>query len=222
MPENRTSQTVEFDAAQNPVVYMNAPVDAVESDEDQQYRASAYSLLAALLRKSPDESLLSRLGLFSASNEDENDDLILAMSMLALSASNHRLDEIEDEYHQLFIGLGRGEVVPFASWYLTGFLMEQPLSDLRDDLKRLGFERSENVTEPEDHIAALCEVMSVMISDRASLETQVAFFNQHMSPWLDRFFSDLVQAESAVFYQSVARFGTAFIEFESEYFTMQN
>ncbi|MFT5505503.1 MAG: TorA maturation chaperone TorD [Gammaproteobacteria bacterium] len=222
MPENRISIPVSFDASHNTVVHMSPPVDAIETDEDQQYRASAYSLLAALLRKNPDESLLSRLGLFSASNEDENDDLILAMSMLALSASSHRLDEIEDEYHQLFVGLGRGEVVPFGSWYLTGFLMEQPLSDLRDDLQQLGFERSENVREPEDHIAALCEVMSVMISDRASLETQLTFFNQHMSPWFGRFFNDLVQSESAVFYQSVARFGTAFIEFESEYFTMQN
>ena len=73
----------------------------------------------------------------------EGDDLLLAMSSLALSADLHTPDSIDDEFHELFIGLGKGEVVPYGSLYLTGFLMEKPLSDLRDDLARLGYERND-------------------------------------------------------------------------------
>ena len=191
-------------------------------DSEQLYRASAYSLLAAMLRAFPDQILLDHLSELSPGGTDDSDELLLAMSTLALSARNHTVEELEDEYHQLFIGIGKGEVVPYASWYLTGFLMEQPLSDLRDDLKLLGFERSDDISEPEDHIAALCEVLSVMISDRASLDVQRKFFDSHMKPWLQRFFDDLGDARSAVFYQSVARFGAAYFDLEKTYFSMQS
>jgi TorA maturation chaperone TorD len=191
-------------------------------DQEQLYRASAYSLLAALLRSAPDQELLQHLSNLNPNSDDDHDELLLAMSTLALSARSHRIDELQDEYHDLFIGLGKGQVVPYASWYLTGFLMEQPLSDLRDDLKQLGFERSGETSEPEDHAAALCEVISVMISDNASLEQQQRFFAAHMQPWLRRFFDDLGSAESAVFYRSVARFGAAYFDLETTYFSMQS
>jgi TorA maturation chaperone TorD len=194
----------------------------VEIDEEQVYRASAYSLLAALLRASPDRSLLEHLCQLSPATDADNDDLLLAMSTLALSARNHREEEIEGEYHDLFIGLGKGEVVPYASWYLTGFLMEQPLSDLRDDLRALGFERNADIHEPEDHAAALCEVISIMISDNTSLSRQKQFFEAHMQTWIGRFFEDLASANSAVFYKSVARFGAAFIDLEQSYISMQS
>jgi TorA maturation chaperone TorD len=144
------------------------------------------------------------------------------MYQLAKSAQNHSVTELKTEYHDLFIGLGKGEVVPYASWYLTGFLMEQPLSDLRDDLRTLGFERSSDIPEPEDHAAALCEVISVMIGDDASLAQQRQFFESHMQNWMGRFFEDLAGASSAEFYQSVAEFGAAFIEFEQAYMSMQS
>lgn len=194
----------------------------VEIDEEQVYRASAYSLLAALLRASPDRSLLEHLCQLSPATDADNDDLLLAMSTLALSARNHREEEIEVEYHDLFIGLGKGEVVPYASWYLTGFLMEQPLSDLRDDLRALGFERNADIHEPEDHAAALCEVISIMISDNTSLSRQKQFFEAHIQTWIGRFFEDLASANSAVFYKSVARFGAAFIDLEQSYISMQS
>ncbi|MCP4185990.1 MAG: molecular chaperone TorD family protein, partial [Gammaproteobacteria bacterium] len=138
-------------------------------EQEQRYRASAYGLLAALLRASPDQAMLDHLAGLSGGGESEGDDLMLAMSALALSAKHHSTAVIEDEFHELFIGLGKGEVVPYASWYLTGFLMEQPLSDLRTDLAHLGFARSEDVAEPEDHAAALCEVVSIMIGDATDL-----------------------------------------------------
>ncbi|MBT6457847.1 MAG: molecular chaperone [Gammaproteobacteria bacterium] len=190
-------------------------------DVEQEYRASAYSLIAALLRASPDEDLLNQLTGFTQDTQGDGDVLMVSMSMLGLSAKMHTATAIEDEFHDLFIGLGKGELVPYGSWYLTGFLMEKPLSDLRDDLNKLGFERSDSVTEPEDHAAALCEVISLMISNGTELSIQKDFFLTHMECWMDKFFSDLANAESAIFYKALGRFGSAFIEFENEYFSMQ-
>jgi TorA maturation chaperone TorD len=190
-------------------------------DEEQQYRASAYALIAALLRSAPDQEMLDRLDGLSQETTADGDDLLLAMSTLALSAKIHTPMAIDDEFHNLFIGLGKGEVVPYGSWYLTGFLMEKPLSDLRDDLARLGYERNTSVVEPEDHIAALCEVVSLMIAEGTEISVQNSFFQSHMVNWTDQFFGDLSKAKSAVFYKAVARFGAAFIALENEYFSMQ-
>ncbi|RTZ65488.1 MAG: molecular chaperone [Aquificaceae bacterium] len=191
--------------------------NSLEANQEQQYRASAYSILAALLRHVPTSAVLEHVANFSDIVVDE-DELLLSMSMLGLAAKSSELSAVDDEYHDLFIGLGRGELVPYGSWYLTGYLMEKPLSVLRDDLKILGFERDESVVEPEDHVAALCEVMSLLISDNdVTLETQTLFFEKHMSPWIDRFFNDLSEAKSAVFYRSVGRFGAAFLNLEKQY-----
>ncbi len=192
-------------------------------NQEQQYRASAYSILAALLRKVPKKEVLEHVAHFSNVAVDE-DELLLSMSTLGLAAQSSDLLAIDDEYHDLFIGLGRGELVPYGSWYLTGYLMEKPLSLLRDDLKALGFERDENVVEPEDHVAALCEVMSLLITNESQItdesvdtETQKIFFEKHLSEWVNRFFDDLSNAESAVFYRSVGRFGSAFMNLEKQY-----
>ena len=189
---------------------------------EQRYRAGAYGLLAALLRAAPGQALLDHLVELSPRSDAEPDTLFEAMSGLATAARNIDLDQLEDEYNALFIGVGKGEVVPYESWYLTGFLMEQPLSDLRDDLRALGFERSAETQEPEDHAAAIFEVFSVMISDASSLAEQQRFFDTHMKSWLERFFADLGSARSADFYKSVAQFGAAFIELESAYLSMRS
>jgi TorA maturation chaperone TorD len=195
--------------------------DATTADE-QVYRASAYSLLAALLCAPPDQSLLDRLGQLSPSGDTEPDELLEAMKRVAETAGKYSLEQIDDEFHALFIGVGRGEVMPYGSWYMTGYLMEKPLSDLRDDLRLLGFERSPDTHEPEDHISAIFEVFSVMIADGSSLEMQQNFFNKHMNSWLERFFTDLGKAGSADFYRPVARFGAAFIELEKAYLSMRS
>lgn len=204
-------------------VSFDAQVDknGVNIDEEQHYRASAYALIAALLREAPDQAMLDRLGGLSQQAPADGDDLLLAMSILALSAKSHTPSSIEDEFHNLFIGLGKGEVVPYGSWYLTGFLMEKPLSDLRDDLARLGYERNPSVVEPEDHGAALCEVISLMIAEGTELSVQDSFFQSHMANWMSSFFADLSEAKSAIFYKAVGRFGAAFIALEKEYFSMQ-
>ncbi|MCZ6797945.1 MAG: molecular chaperone TorD family protein [Gammaproteobacteria bacterium] len=214
----------EFDQQKDQVgtvdVFFDAPGKEA-LDEEQIYRASAYGLIAALLRSAPDQDMLERLTGLSPGVVPEGDELLLAMSTLALSAKLHTTASIDDEYHELFIGLGKGEVVPYGSWYLTGFMMEKPLSDLRDDLARLGYVRNTSVVEPEDHAAALCEVISLMITEGVDLSVQRNFFQSHMTEWMGRFFADLSEAKSAIFYKSVGRFGAAFMAFENEYFSMQ-
>ncbi len=192
-------------------------VHSLEKNQEQQYRASAYSILGALLRKVPEKEVLEHVANFSSVAVDE-DELLLSMSTLGLAAQSSDVSVVDDEYHDLFIGLGRGELVPYGSWYLTGYLMEKPLSLLRDDLKALGFERDESVVEPEDHVAALCEVMSLLIEDESfDTETQTIFFEKHLNAWISRFFDDLSNAKAAVFYRSVGRFGSAFMNLEKQY-----
>jgi len=227
---NMTSQALvleEMDQKRSVDVRFDPPAGANHNridnpiDEEQQYRASAYALIAALLRAVPDQQMLDRLDGLSQETTAEGDELLLAMSTLALSAKIHTLASIDDEFHNLFIGLGRGEVVPYGSWYLTGFMMEKPLSDLREDLAKLGYQRNESVIEPEDHIAALCEVVSLMITESTDLSEQNKFFQAHMASWVGQFFNDLSKAKSAVFYKAVGRFAAAFIALETEYFSMQ-
>jgi len=202
--------------AQEAVVLNNAVIS-----EEQQYRMGAYGLLANLLRNSPDNSMLTQVAELSTAESEKSDELALSMSMLGLAASNTTAMDVDDEYHALFIGLGRGEMVPYGSWYLTGFLMEKPLSLLRDDLKALGFQRDDGVKEPEDHVAALCEVMAMLVTEQHSLAVQIEFFETHIAPWFERFFADLSQTKSAIFYRSVGRFGQAFTDFEKQYLSMK-
>ncbi len=194
-------------------------VDLEARDEEQIYRANAYGLLGALLRGEPGEELLGLTGHFADAGEGA-DELAVAMALLGLAARNTRPAAAGSEFFQLFIGLGRGELVPFGSWYQTGFLMERPLGELRDQLRLLGFERSEGVNEPEDHVAALCEVMSQLIAEGEPISIQERFFSAHIAPWMGRFFTDLEGAENAVFYGAVGRFGTAFVDFERRYLAM--
>jgi TorA maturation chaperone TorD len=186
-------------------------------DAEQQARAGVYSLLGALLAAPPDTDLLESLR-----NLHPGTGLLApAWEQLIQAAREARPEQTQEEYHALFIGLGRGELVPYASWYLTGFLMEKPLAQLRADLRRIGFVRQDGVAEPEDHAAAVCEVMSMTIVENTlSLREQSAFFTTYVGSWLPRFFHDLGRAESADFYRVVGRLGTLLMDVEQEYFAM--
>ncbi|MES9979850.1 MAG: molecular chaperone TorD family protein [Candidatus Thiodiazotropha sp. 6PLUC5] len=188
-------------------------------DEAQQCRVGAYGMLAQLLRNSPDQETLDQVAIF-ADLSAKADELALAMSMLGLSATTSSSETVDDEFHDLFIGMGRGELVPYGSWYQTGFLMERPLGRLRTDLNLLGFQRQDGVTEPEDHVAALCEVMAMLIQESQSVQVQSQFYETHLASWLARFFTDLSEAKSAIFYRAVGRFGKAFIALEKRYLNM--
>lgn len=186
-----------------------------DAQEEDQYRAGAYSLIAALLRSEPDTALLGRVA--ELAEVSVADELGAAMSTLGMAARSVSAEDVKHEYFALFIGIGRGELVPYGSWYLTGFLMERPLGELRKDLARLGFQREAPNKEPEDHAGALCEVMAMLVQEENSLEHQREFFLRHMAPWFDRFFSDLGKAKGASFYRAVARFGASFTAFEKEF-----
>ncbi|WP_455384044.1 TorD/DmsD family molecular chaperone [Acidihalobacter prosperus] len=187
------------------------------AQEDAQ-RAGVYGLLAALLREPPTEEMFAVLR--GLETDDGGDAMAQAWALLRLAARHSDSASADDEFHALFIGVVSGELLPYASWYLTGFLMERPLSELRDDLVRLGFAREEGVGEPEDHAAALCEVMSLLAADgdaESGTARQAAFFGRHMAPWIERFFGDLETAQNAVFYRAVGRLGNAFMALERRY-----
>ncbi len=190
----------------------------MDAESDAELRSGTYALLGALLSRPPDQELLDRLRAIADTNA-ENQALPLAWSGLKRAAEQADPQLLKDEYQTLFIGLGRGELLPYASWYLTGFLMEKPLGELRTELFELGFERQPDVREPEDHVAVLCEVMSQLVMDEP-LSLQCRFFESHLSSWVKQFFLDLEQTPSAGFYQAVGRLGQAFTDFEARYLAM--
>jgi TorA maturation chaperone TorD len=190
--------------------------DAV--DEIDQARAKQYALLAVLLSRTPGRDLLERL----ADLKVDMSPLGLAHAGLAEAARGARAGDIEREYFDLFIGLGRGELMPYGSYYLTGFLHERPLARLRADLAELGIARTPGRPEPEDHIATLCEVMAGLVDGRfpAPSGADQRLFERHLAPWARRFFVDLEHAAAANFYRSVGRVGQTFIEIEMEAFAL--
>jgi TorA maturation chaperone TorD len=189
-------------------------------------RAGVYRLLAALLRAAPAESLLDVFGkLDLVQNVDSpapnETDMFNAWQALTAAAESAAVAELDDEYHDLFVGISRGELMPYASWYLTGFLMEKPLADLRDDLQVLGLEQLEDIKEPEDHVAALCEAMALLIeSGELYADQQQKFFFHHIQSWMSQFFVDLQAARSAQFYSAVGGFGENFLNIEQRYMEM--
>lgn len=180
-------------------------------------RAQEYALLAALLAAAPSKSLLDRLAGLSG----DGTPLGQAHARLAEAASRTTAAQVEREYFDLFVGLGRGELLPYASYYLTGFLNERPLSRLRADLAALGIARAEGNSEPEDHAAILCEIMAGMADGRLEVPfvAQRALFEKHVSSWMGRLFADMEQAASARFYRAVGTFGHLFIEIERQAFS---
>jgi TorA maturation chaperone TorD len=141
--------------------------------------------------------------------------------MLAEASAEKDAAAVAHEYFELFIGVGRGELLPYGSYYLTGFLHERPLARLRADLVDLGIERVEG-SEPEDHAAILCETMAGLVAAEFAVpvERQRHFFAQHVAPWMGRFFTDLEAAKAADFYRSVGAVGRLFIEIEAEAFAL--
>jgi TorA maturation chaperone TorD len=189
------------------------------ADEDRQ-RADLYNFLGVLLAAPPDEMMLAQ----TAGLQGDDSDLGQAITTLAKMAKVTKPKSVESEYNRLFIGLGRGELLPYASYYLTGFLNEKPLALLRQDMTARGLARSETVFEPEDNIASLMEMMGAMIVGRfgapASLASQKTFYNKHIAPWAAHFFSDLEGAKNSVFYAPVGIVGRAFMEIETEAFRL--
>jgi TorA maturation chaperone TorD len=197
---------------------MDDPENPAEVDEVDLMRAHQYGLLALLFGRAPSADLLARV----AELKGDATPLGLAHIRLAEAAAASDPDAVSREFFDLFIGVARGDLLPYASYYLTGFLHERPLARVREDLARLGIERVEELGEPEDHIAILCEVMSGLVSGRFGTEpgAERGFFDRHLKPWSMRFFADCETAPRARFYRAAGAVGRLFLALEAEAFAM--
>lgn len=183
-------------------------------DEIDEARAREYELIGALLWRMPTiETLTALRGL-------KGDASPLGMAHLALAEAACEVtpESLRDEFFELFVGVGRGEILPYGSYYLTGFLHERPLAAVREDMGKLGIARAERVGEPEDHIAILMDVMANLIRGNFAAEglSEHAFFERHIRPWGERLFADLEIAKAAKFYKAVGRAGSLFLEIETQ------
>lgn len=210
---------------------MNAPVSADVRTlqppptwtEEDRARADHYALLARLYFAAPDAALLQALGQHARILGFGDGAFASAWAALGAAAEATTAQAVAAEYADLFLGVGRAQVMLNGSWYLSGFLQEEPLAELRDDLAALGLGRRAGVAETEDHIAALAEVMRHLVvtgPDEAGLARQRQFFNRHLAPW----YGDLVSAIDAVpgasFYVRVGGLLRAFFDIERQAFDM--
>lgn len=199
------------------------PIASLMNDEDEA-RSQTYAILAALLSDIPSTDAIDYLcHIETLEDNTEPGEIGEAWQKLKTLAEASTPDALDDEYHALFIGVGRGEIVPYSSFHITGFLMDKPLGELRADLTTLGFEADPELKEPEDHIAAICEVMSILItSDDIEGFQQRRFYMKHLHPFAEKFFTELQSAKTATFYRGVGLLGQRFIQLENEYLNIQD
>ncbi|MEY8881171.1 molecular chaperone [Donghicola sp. XS_ASV15] len=197
-----------------------AAVQTPQITPEDKLRAELYDFLAALLANPPTEGLLRN----TAKLTGDETDLGQGIQTLATLAGKTNAKAAEREFNTLFIGIGRGELLPYASYYMTGFLNEKPLASLRRDMAEQQIRRAPNVYEPEDNIASLMEMMAGLIEGRfgapASIGQQQTFFNRHIAPWASLFFADLEKAQNSVLYAPVGTVGKVFMQIETEAFRL--
>ncbi|MCH9000627.1 MAG: molecular chaperone TorD family protein [Proteobacteria bacterium] len=202
-----TEQVAEFDIA-----------------EEDRLRAQWYALLARFLSAPPDAATLELARGLAGDGTDLGTDLGKGVKALAAAAKGTTVEAVDEEFFDLFVGVGQGELLPYGSYYLTGFLNEKPLAALRIDMDELGIGRVEDVKEPEDHVASLCEMMAGLITGAfgapVDLSRQRWFFDKHIGCWAPRFFEDLQATRSAAFYMPVGMIGSVFMSVESQAFQM--
>jgi len=188
--------------------------------EEDLLRADMYGFLASIFRKEPSDQLIDMV----ASLDGDNSPIGSACLTLAHLAKTLDNDLIRNEYVSVFIGVGRGEILPFASYYLTGFLNDKPLANLRGDMAEIGVVRADGVKEPEDHIASLFDMMAGLIRGTFgrtySIPEQAQFYRKHIEPWAGMLMRDIEAAKSAVFYAPAGTLGREFLEIESQAFSM--
>lgn len=209
---------------------MNAPMSAAIRSlqpaptwsEEDRARADHYALLARLFVAAPDALLLQALAQQGRMLGGGAGAFAQAWAALGAAATTSA-EVVAAEYADLFLGVGRARVMLNGSWYLTGFLQEQPLAELRDDLAELGLGRREGVSETEDHIAALAEVMRHLVvtgPDEAGLARQRRFFSRHLAPWYGDLAAAIAAVPEADFYVRVGSLLRAFFDIERQAFDM--
>jgi len=207
---------------ERPATVMTAPL----AGEDQA-RADLYALLASLLLRAPDAGLLDALaGADPIVSAGVDPALEQAWEALALASGVMDPDAVSEEFDALFISIGSPPVNPYGSRYLSGFMNDAPLAELRGDLIRFGIRRIHGVGEFEDHLGALCETMRVLITGapgiaRQPVERQQAFFDAHIAPWYARCLDDIAAAEGSNYYRLIARLAGAFLDIEAQAFAVE-
>ena len=201
---------------------MTATAQEIALAEEDRLRADLYRMMARALLAPPDDAFLRALC------ELKGDASPMGRAFTALARVALRTSRIQarSEYDALFVGMGtRGEVLPYASYYLTGFLHEKPLAALREDMGRRGIAREDAMTEPEDHLGSICEMMAGLVDGTygvpADLAGQRAFFERHLDPWAAHFFNDLEAAQASRLYQPIGQIGRLFVEIERDAFAME-
>ena len=192
--------------------------------DEETARAEIYGLLSQLFYAAPSHEMLAQLQVAVTEAPDAGAFLEEPWRELVACARNLNPQQIADEYTQLFGGVGKPEVYLFGSHYLSGFLNEKPLVKLRNDLADLGLARSQDMSETEDHAAYVFEVMRYLIAGEdvavSNLTHQMAFFNEHLQPWVSLMCQALMAHPRAVFYARVADFTTAFMSVEAQGFDL--
>ena len=192
-------------------------------EPEEQARADMYALLARMWHAAPDAPMLSTLaGADAIVAGQPGHPLDRAWERLVLAAGVMDAAALAAEFNALFISVGTPKLNPYASLYLTGFINEKPLAALRDDLARLGLGRAPGRREMEDHLAALCEAMRLMITGTTPLARQRQFFDTHLAPWYRRCLHDIRAAPEANFYCLVADFSQAFLDVEADAFALDD
>jgi len=204
---------------------MPLPETAISSALDEETaRAELYGLLAQLYYAPPAPELLARLRVAATESPAAGGFLEEPWRALVGVARALADDAIAEEYNALFGGVGKPEVYLYGSHYLSGFLNEKPLARLRTELTSLGLARDEAMSDTEDHIAYLCEVMRYLIAGDdvavANLTRQQSFFAEHLQPWVVRLCDAIAQHPGARFYAAVAELTRAFTSVEAQGFDM--
>ncbi|OUM02396.1 TorD/DmsD family molecular chaperone [Variovorax sp. JS1663] len=192
--------------------------------DEELARAELYGLLARLWYAAPDAELLAAFQVAPTEAPAAGGFLEEPWRQLVGAARGIDAPAAREEYDALFGGIGKPEVYVFGSHYLSGFLNDKPLARLRGDLARLGLARDQAVSESEDHVACLFEVMRYLIAGEdaavANLTQQRAFFSAHLQPWLPTLCDAVVQHPKARFYAALAGLTRAFAEVEAQGFDM--
>lgn len=199
-------------------------------------RANLYALISRLFAAPPDTALIKAIA-SSPPLATDDDDALLPQAWSKLIAASSVIDEeaARDEYEALFGGVGKAAVNLHGSHHLTGFMMEKPLSELRDALKALGLARLDTQSLVEDHISALCETMRLLIvgsGDAASqqkqgstlapksVQIQSEFFEVHIGSWVEKMCLEIARQPLANYYAVVGQLTSAFIRIERESFSI--
>jgi TorA maturation chaperone TorD len=192
--------------------------------DEETARAEVYGLLAAMYYAPPGAELMAQLRVAVTEAPAAGGFLEEPWRLVVGAARDLSDAEVADEYDALFGGVGKPEVFLFGSHYLSGFLNEKPLAQLRGDLAALGLARDETMPETEDHVAYVCEVMRYLIAgddvEVANLTQQQKFFSAHLQPWVTQMCDAIEAHPKARFYAALAGFTRAFMSVEAQGFDM--